>query len=86
MMYQESHFDPNAESFTGAAGIMQLTGPTAEEMEIEDRFDPKQSILGGVRYLKKLYDLYADAQNPDKMLIALAIAGSVQGACEYARS
>jgi membrane-bound lytic murein transglycosylase F len=72
MMYQESHFDPNAKSFTGAAGIMQLTGPTAEEMEVEDRFDPKQSISGGVRYLKKLYDLYTDARNPDKMLIALA--------------
>lgn len=72
MIYQESHFDPKARSFTGVEGLMQLTRNTAEEMGIDDRLDPEQSIMGGVKYLKKLYDRYDDAEDPDRTLIALA--------------
>jgi len=70
--YQESHLDPEAESHTGVKGIMQLTRKTAEEMGIEDRKDPDQSITAGVDYLRKLYDRYEKAQDPDRLLIALA--------------
>ena len=72
VIYQESHFDPMAKSFTGVEGIMQLTQDTAEEMGIEDRRDPEQSIRGGVKYLKRLYERYREAKDPDRMLIALA--------------
>ncbi len=72
MIYQESHFNPRARSYTGVRGLMQLTLKTAEEMGIKNRLDPKQSIKGGVKYLKKLYDAFDKAKNPDKMLIALA--------------
>lgn len=72
IIYQESHFDPNAKSFTGVEGIMQLTQDTAEEMGIRDRLDPKQSITGGVKYLRKLYKRYAEAKDPDRLLITLA--------------
>lgn len=72
MIYQESHFDPEAESFTGVKGIMQITSKTAEQLGIKDRTDPRQAIMGGVRYLKKLYDYFDEAQNPDRLLIALA--------------
>lgn len=72
VIYQESHFDPMARSFTGVEGIMQLTQDTAMDMEIEDRLDPHQSIMGGARYLKKLYERYKDAKDPDRILIALA--------------
>jgi len=72
IIYQESHFDPNAKSFTGVEGIMQLTRDTAEEMGIGDRRDPKQSIIGGVKYLRKLYKRYGEAKDPDRLLITLA--------------
>ncbi|MFZ7112039.1 MAG: membrane-bound lytic murein transglycosylase MltF [Desulfatiglandales bacterium] len=72
VIYQESHFDPMAKSFTGVEGIMQLTQTTAEEMGVEDRLDPEESIRGGVKYLKRLYDRYREAKDPDRMLIALA--------------
>ncbi len=72
MAYQESHFNPKAKSYTGVEGIMQLTQDTAREMGIEDRNDPRQSIMAGVRYLKKLYDRYDAAKDPDRLLIALA--------------
>ncbi|MFC1829833.1 membrane-bound lytic murein transglycosylase MltF [Thermodesulfobacteriota bacterium] len=72
VVYQESHFDLEATSYTGVKGIMQLTQTTAEEMDITDRLDPEQSIRGGVKYLRNLYDLYDTAREPDRTLITLA--------------
>ncbi|MGD2127546.1 MAG: membrane-bound lytic murein transglycosylase MltF [Desulfobacteraceae bacterium] len=72
MIYQESHFSPRARSYTGVRGMMQLTLDTAREMGIKNRLDPKQSIRGGVKYLRKLYDKFDDAKEPDRMLMALA--------------
>lgn len=72
VIYQESHLDPKARSFTGVEGIMQLTRDTAREMGIKDRNDPKQSIMGGVKYLDILYEKYNEAMDPDRLLIALA--------------
>jgi membrane-bound lytic murein transglycosylase F len=70
--YQESHFNRRAVSYTGVEGIMQLTLETAKEMGITNRLDPAQSIMGGVKYLRKLYDRYKHVQEPDRILIALA--------------
>ena len=72
VIYQESHFDPKAISFTGVEGIMQLTRDTAKEMGVRDRLDPQQSIIGGVKYLNKLYKKYDDAKDPDRLFITLA--------------
>lgn len=52
--YQESQWDPKAKSPTGVRGIMMLTQPTARQMEVEDRTDPEQSIMGGAKYLTHL--------------------------------
>jgi membrane-bound lytic murein transglycosylase F len=72
MVYQESHFNPRAKSSTGVRGMMQLTLDTAKDMGIENRLDPKQSISGGVKYLKSLYERYDDAKDPDRVRITLA--------------
>jgi len=72
VIYQESHFNPRAVSYTGVKGLMQLTQDTAKEMGVDNRCDPDQSIMGGVKYIKKLYDKYADAKNPDRLLITIA--------------
>jgi len=72
MVYQESHFDPDAISHTGVRGIMQLTEVTAKEMGVDDRREPSAAISGGVRYLKKLHKRFEKAQEPDRTLIALA--------------
>jgi len=72
VIYQESHFNPKAKSHTGVEGLMQLTQNTAIEMGVEDRRDPEQSIMGGVKYIKKLYERFDEARNPDRLLIALA--------------
>lgn len=55
MGYQESHWNPDAESPTGVRGLMMLTRKTAHALGV-DREDPVQSIEGGSRYLKQLID------------------------------
>lgn len=72
IVYQESHYRPRARSHTGVRGLMQLTLKTARDMGIDNRLDPGQSISGGVKYLKQLYDRYEDIDGWDRILITLA--------------
>lgn len=50
----ESLFDPKAVSTAGAKGLMQLMPATAKQMGVKEIFDPKQNIMGGTKYLKRL--------------------------------
>jgi hypothetical protein len=52
----ESAFNPFAVSSAGAQGLMQLMPDVAEELDVLDPFDPRQNILGGARYLRRLLD------------------------------
>ncbi len=52
LIYQESHFDSQAESRTGVRGLLQLTLDTADFLGVKNRLDPDQSIMGGAAYLK----------------------------------
>lgn len=71
--YQESHWNPEARSFTGVRGLMQLTTDTADHVGIEDRTDPQQSIWGGAKYLRYLLDkMPRTLNNKDRMALALA--------------
>jgi len=73
IIYQESHFNPQALSYTGVRGLMQVTQRTADEMGIVNRLDPEQSIDAGVRYLAGLYRRFDDIENEwDRLLFSLA--------------
>jgi soluble lytic murein transglycosylase-like protein len=56
VMRAESAFNPMVVSRAGAQGLMQLMPALAEEMGVEDPFDPRQNIMGGARYLRQLLD------------------------------
>ncbi|MCG8672728.1 MAG: membrane-bound lytic murein transglycosylase MltF [Pseudomonadales bacterium] len=71
--YQESLWNPNAISPTGVRGLMMLTLRTAREMGVLNRRNAEQSIEGGARYFKKLYDrLPETVLEPHRTWFALA--------------
>ncbi len=58
VMQAESAFHPYVVSRAGAEGLMQLMPELSNEMGVGDAFDPRENIIGGVRYLKRLLDFH----------------------------
>jgi soluble lytic murein transglycosylase-like protein len=56
VMRAESAFNPMVVSPAGAQGLMQLMPALAEEMGVDDAFDPRENIMGGAKYLRWLLD------------------------------
>lgn len=51
IIYQESHYNPNARSWVGAKGLMQLMPETGSRFGAKDLYDPTQNIAAGIEYL-----------------------------------
>jgi soluble lytic murein transglycosylase-like protein len=64
----ESGFDHKAISSKGAQGLMQLMPGTADDMAVEDPFDPEANIFGGTRYFSLLLKRFKN----DKILALAA--------------
>jgi hypothetical protein len=54
----ESEFNPRAVSRRGAQGLMQLMPATAASLEVEDSFDIRENLDGGVRHLRVLMNRF----------------------------
>jgi membrane-bound lytic murein transglycosylase F len=84
--YQESHWKPEASSYTGVRGIMMLTRRTAEQLGVADRLDARQSIEGGARYFLQLRNRIPHRiAEPDRTWMALAAYNMGMGHLEDAR-
>src|SRR5258708_4766666 len=84
--YQESHWDAKATSPTGVRGLMMLTEETADRLQIKDRLDARESVLGGARYLALLKEsLPPRLPEPDRTYLALAAYNIGIGHLEDAR-
>jgi membrane-bound lytic murein transglycosylase F len=59
IIYQESKFDPNAESGKGATGLMQLMPNTAQFYNVTDMNEPGENIRGGIEYLTWLDGIFS---------------------------
>jgi hypothetical protein len=68
----ESEFNPRAVSRRGAQGLMQLMPATAASVDVQDSFDARENIEGGVRHLRALMDRY---QNDLPVVLAAYNAG-----------
>jgi len=53
---EESNYDVHAVSHKGAMGLMQLMPGTAAELGVVCAFDPRENVLAGTRYLRRLRD------------------------------
>lgn len=60
LIFQESKFNPQANSWVGAKGLMQLMPATAKQFGATNPEDPQQSISAGVAYLKWLDEFWQD--------------------------
>ncbi|MEE4248285.1 MAG: transglycosylase SLT domain-containing protein, partial [Kangiellaceae bacterium] len=72
-VYQESRFDPDAQSWAGAKGLMQMMPSTAESLGIKDISDPVESLRGGTTYLQRMYNYFdhiEDQENRIKFALA----------------
>jgi len=54
----ESDFNPLVVSKKGARGLMQLMPETAQDMKVKNVFNPRENIEGGVKYLRRLLDMF----------------------------
>jgi len=69
VIYQESKFRKDDESWAGARGLMQLMPETAKQFGATNPDDPRQSIRAGVNYLKYLDNYWSKTvKNQDERL------------------
>ncbi len=74
IVYQESRFNPEAASWAGAMGLMQLMPETAARFGAYDISDPRQNIQAGYDFLlwldKRLAANVADSRERVKFVLA----------------
>jgi membrane-bound lytic murein transglycosylase F len=79
LIYQESKFNPDAESWSGAFGLMQMMPETAEQYGVSDTSSPEDQIEAGIRYIhlidKQLTPLINDSIERRKFVLASYNAG-----------
>ncbi len=86
-MYQESRFDPKAESWAGARGLMQILPTTGELFGVQDLNGVDTSIQTGVRYLAWLQERFeSELTVQDRMWFSLASYNAGLGHVRDARS
>ena len=86
LVYQESRFQPEAASWAEAKGLMQLMPGTARDLGVEDRADPEQSLYGGTKYLRQLFDHFQSIPDTlERMKFAMASFNAGLGHVEDAR-
>ena len=72
--YQESCFDPNAKSWAGACGLMQIMPKTADHLGLprSEMFNPEQNIAASARYMQELGGHYRDVPLAERIFFQLA--------------
>ena len=86
LAYQESQWDPLAISHTYVRGMMMLTEDTADQMNVGNRLDARESIMAGAKYLSQLKEkMPARIPEPDRTWMALAAYNQGYGHLEDAR-
>lgn len=72
-MYQESKFNPDAVSWVGARGLMQVMPRTGLQLGFENLADPDEGIHAGAKYMHQLIRRF-DLEIPIQSRIHFALA------------
>ena len=86
--YQESAFDPEAVSFMGAMGLMQLMPSTARSVgvKMDKVFVPDHNVRGAARLISLLKEHYAEIRNESERInFVLAAYNAGSGHVDDAR-
>lgn len=79
LIYQESRFHPDAKSWAGAYGLMQLMPHNAEKYGIDSLSSPEDQIRAGVKFIKLLDQQFTkkieDKDERTKFVLAAYNAG-----------
>ena len=83
--YQESTFDPEARSWAGAKGLMQIMPATADHLGLprDQMNNPERSIEAATRYLKELEGKLSDI--PDRTERQNMVLASYNGGIHHIR-
>ena len=95
--YQESCFDPQARSWAGACGLMQIMPGTADHLGLarSDIYNPEQNIAAAVKYIAELQQSFSDIpDHAERTKFVLAayngggfhIRDAMALACKYGRN
>lgn len=68
--YQESTFDPQARSWVGACGLMQIMPGTARHLGLPQSqiFEPEPNVAAGARYIRELSGHFSDIPDPTEQI------------------
>jgi len=90
LAYQESKFNPDAVSPGGAMGMMQLVRATARLYKVNDPFDARQNLQGGIKLLMQLDREFSDIEDDEQRMWFIVAsyncgAGHIQDARKLAK-
>lgn len=78
IIYQESKFNPNAQGFGGAYGLMQFMPGTGPQYNVYPSSTAEQQITGGMKYINRLLKIWSKIPDPEqryKFMLASYNAG-----------
>ena len=85
-MYQESRFNPNARSFAGAQGLLQVMPRTGRQFGYSNLTNPKNGVEAGLAYIDWLEQRFpARLDLAEKLYFTLAAYNAGHGHVEDAR-
>ncbi|MBK8394918.1 MAG: transporter substrate-binding domain-containing protein [Leptospiraceae bacterium] len=76
LIHQESRFNPNARSWMGASGLMQLMPSTAQSLgvSLSEIHNPRKNITAGVKHLKYLDGMWKKSISDDEERVKFVLA------------